>query len=121
MLARADADGNLMVVVVNHDSTNASYRLFVDREYVEAKLPKDALAWNVLENRLIETHDARLIFRVDVAPEKVAVLFIGSPKALEPVKKAQAELDAMDLSVPAYFRDRPALNEGEYGTPVPAP
>jgi len=62
---------------------------------------------------------ARGAFEVPVAPEKVAVLFIGSAKALEPLRQAQARLNALDLSVPKYFQDRPALNEFEYNTPVP--
>jgi len=119
VLPRADAEGNLLVIVVNQDSTDATYQVAVNPEYAATRLPKGALAWNLLENKLIEK-DTRGAFDLAVPPEKVAVFFIGAEKVLEPVRKAQAELNAADLSVPKYFRDRPALNEGEYGTAVPA-
>jgi len=49
----------------------------------------------------------------------VSVLMVGKPAELRPVKAAQARLNRKDMSVPKYFRDRPHLNEYEYGTPVP--
>jgi hypothetical protein len=50
----------------------------------------------------------------------VAVFMLGTPDGLKPIQAAQAKLNKKDLSVPQYFADRPALNEYEWGTPVPA-
>ena len=116
VLPRADADGNLMVILVNHAAADAACQVAIDGSH---GLPKGAVAWDVLRAKPIEAPcDGR--FEVAVPPWRVAVVFVGTEAALKPVREAQAKLDAMDLSVPQYFRDRPALNEKPWGgTPVP--
>ena len=117
-LPRVDAEGNLMVIFVNHDDTDAAYDIVLDPDYVEQQLPKGAIAWNVLTQKLIEEQtDGR--FSLAVPPHRVAVCFMGSEEVLAPVKEAQAALAAMDLSVPQYFLDRSELNQGLWNTPIP--
>jgi len=119
VLPRVDARGNMMVFVVNHDATDATYDVTVDSRYVKKKLPSRSTAWNLLRARLIEERtDGR--FSLAVPPWRVAVLFVGSERVLKRVRVAQAALDAMDLSVPDYFRKRPELNQGLWHTPIPA-
>ncbi len=118
VLPRVDAEGNMMVIVVNHDDTDAVYDVQIDPRYVAQKLPKKSTAWNALEGKLIERKtDGR--FKLAVPPFRPAVFFVGSQEVLEPIQKAQASLAAMDLSVPQYFLDRPELNEPLWDTPIP--
>jgi len=112
--ARADAEGNLMVFVINHDKTDATYQVAVD----PSRVPKAALAWNLLENKLI-AKPTNGVFDLPVAPEKVAVFLICTETALKPVQAAQAELMAMDLSVPKYFLDHPEVNADGCNTLIP--
>lgn len=119
VLPRVDKDGNIMVIVINHDGTNATYRVTIDSDYVKNKLPAKSTAWNLLKTKLIEKEtDGQ--FNLAVPARRVAVFFVGSEEVLEPVRQAQAKLDAMDMSVPQYFRDRSKLNENQWNTPIPA-
>jgi hypothetical protein len=58
-------------------------------------------------------------FQLAVPSWGVSVFMMGTDASLAPIKVAQAELNAKNLDVPQYFVDRPELNEGEWGTPVP--
>ena len=119
VLPRADADGTLMVFVINHDATDATYQVAVAPEHLTRPALKGAQAWDLLGARLIEDKTDGA-FELKVEPWKVAVFMVGTEQALAPVKAAQARLNAMDLSVPEYFVKRPPLNEYEWNTPVPA-
>jgi hypothetical protein len=112
--ARADEAGSLMVFVINHDAVSATYQVTVD----PARIPKGAEAWDLLRARRIEADtDGR--FDLQLPAWQTAVLLVGAPQAHAAAKAAQAKLNAMDLSVPRYFRDRPHLNTPEYNTPIP--
>ncbi len=111
---RADAAGNLMIVVVNHDGSDETYHVAVD----PGRVPASATAWNVLDNVLIARRTSGA-FDVHIGSGRVAVLYVGAERALAPVQKAQAELLAMDLSVPRYFAERPELNASTFETTVP--
>jgi hypothetical protein len=116
ILPRVDADGTLMVIVVNHDETQATYQVAVD-DSLMAKLA-GAEAWDMLTEKTIESNtDGR--FDLTVPAWGVSVLMIAKPSHLRPIKAAQARLNRKDMSVPKYFRDRRQLNEGEWNTPVP--
>ncbi|OPZ30243.1 MAG: hypothetical protein BWZ02_00851 [Lentisphaerae bacterium ADurb.BinA184] len=114
VLPRLAADGTMMVVVISHDKTEAEYDVAVDAALVK----KGALAWSMLDEREIET-DTDGQFKLKVPSWGVAVFMVGPADALKPVQAAQAKLNTKDMSVPKYFADRPALNEYEWGTPVP--
>jgi len=119
VLPRADDQGNLMVVVVNHDATAATCDVDVAATWADFRLANRSTAWNVLEDEVIERNtDGR--FRVRVPPYRPAVFFVGSTTALQRVREAQARLAAMDLSVPRYFLERPQLNTPRWDTPIPA-
>ena len=116
VLPRVDAQGTMMVVVVNHDSAKATYDVTVDASYL-AEL-KGAEAWDMLNEKVIEANtDGR--FGLAVPAWGVSVFMLGAPKALAPIKAAQAKLNRKDMSVPKYFLDQPHLNQGEWGTAVP--
>ena len=116
VLPRAAADGTLMVVVINHDKTEADYDVAVDASLM--KNLDGADAWDLLNDKTIETKtDGK--FSLKVPSWGVSVFMLGQPVKLEPIQTAQKKLMAMDLSVPKYFLDRPKLNEYEWGTPVP--
>ena len=116
VLPRTAADGTLMVVIINHDATAAEYDATVDAALL-AKLA-GAQAWSMLDDKVIEEQtDGQ--FKLKVPAWGVSVVMLGTPAALAPIKAKQAALNKLDLSVPKYFVDRPALNEGEWGTPVP--
>ncbi len=118
VLPRVDGQGNLMVVVVNHDATDATYQVQIDAARLSKPALKGAEAWDVLNNKLIEPNtDGQ--FDLAVPAWGVAVIMVGEAGDLKPVKVAQAKLSQKDLSVPKYFRDRPHLNEFEWNTPVP--
>jgi len=114
LLPRVDDKGRLMVVVINHDKTEAEYDVTVDPAYVE----KGSEAWDMLAEKVIEK-DTDGQFRLAVPAWGIAVLMIGKPDDLAPIKAAQAKLNKKDMSVPKYFAERPELNEGEYSTPIP--
>jgi hypothetical protein len=114
VLPRVAADGTLMVVVISHDKTEATYDVAID----PALVPKGAVAWEMLtETQLATDNDGR--FKLKVPSWGVSVFMLGDSKALKPIRSAQAALNKKDMSVPKYFLDRPALNEYEWGTPVP--
>jgi len=116
VLPRVDEKGNLMVFVINHDATDAAYRVTIDPDYVTGRLPAKSAAFNLLRREPIEQEtDGQ--FDLRVPPHRVAVFFAGSPSVLAPIEAAQEELDAMDLSVPKYFADRPELNQAPWGVP----
>ena len=118
VLPRSDKAGNLMVFLINHDATDATYRVTVDAAYLEKHRLAGAEAWDLLGERLIEAGtDGQ--FDLHVPPWRPAAFLIGRARALAPVKAAQKRLGAMDLSVPKYFLDRPELNTPEYNTPIP--
>lgn len=90
VLPRTDSAGNLMVVMINHDATDATYQVVVE-DRVRDTLPKNATAWNVLTNALIEEEtDGR--FDLKIAPWRTAVIFLGEGQALQRVRQAQTEL-----------------------------
>ena len=102
VLPRVDADGTLMVVVVNHDATDATYEVTIDPEHLTKPTLKNAEAWDMLREQTIEpATDGRFAFKVE--PWRAAVFMVGTEQALAPVKQAQARLNGMDLSVPASF------------------
>jgi hypothetical protein len=111
VLSRTDADGTLMVVVINHDATDATYDVTVEPERLKTPKLANAQAWDMLREAVIEdATDGRFSLKID--PWRVAVFMVGSEAALAPVKEAQARLNAMDLSVPAYFTDAEGRGEG---------
>lgn len=116
VLPRADDQGNLLVFVVNHDSSAATYQVTVDRDYVSSRLPARPTAWDVLRATPI-AEETTGTFELAVPAYRVAVFFVGAESVLTPIREAQAKLAARDLSVPKYFRDRPQLNQAEWGTP----
>jgi hypothetical protein len=114
VLPRIGDNGAVMVVVVNHDKTDAEYDVTV-----EAALVKEAaLAWDLLSEKEIEK-DSDGMFKLKVPAWGVSVFMVGAPDALKPIQAAQAKLNKKDMSVPKYFVDRPKLNEYEWGAPVP--
>jgi len=115
VLPRVDEKGTMMVVVINHDKTQATYQATVAPE----RIPAGAEAWSMLDEKVIEA-DTDGKFALAVPAWGVSVFMVGTPAALKPIKAAQKELNAKDMSVPKYFLDRPELNKGEWGTPVPA-
>jgi hypothetical protein len=118
VLPRVDAAGNLMCFVINHDDTDATCQVTVDPEHLAVPAMKGARAWDLLHEKLIEDGtDGR--FALHVPAGQVAVFLLGRPEALAPIQAAQKRLNAMDLSVPKYFLDRPELNAPEYNTPIP--
>ena len=116
VLPRVDANGTLMVIVVNHDATRATYQVAVDDSLL-AKLAGGE-AWDMLTEKTIES-DTDGKFDLAVPAGGVSVFMLGTPTHLAPIKAAQARLHKKDMSVPPYFRDRPHLNQGEWNTPVP--
>jgi hypothetical protein len=116
VLPRVGHHGTLMAIVISHDKTEAEYDVTVD-DSVMGKL-NAAEAWNMLDEKTIE-QDTDGQFKLKVPSWGVAVFMVGTPKALAPIKAAQARLNKKDLSVPDYFVKRPHLNEYEWGTPVP--
>lgn len=119
VLPRTDAQGNMMVVVINHDATDATYQVQVDRTRLDAIHSPAPQAWNLLAAERIEK-DTDGQFDLAVPAWGVAAFLIGEPANLEPVISAQAKLNNKDLSVPKYFLDRPELNQYQWNTPVPA-
>jgi hypothetical protein len=116
VLPRLDEQGTLMVIVINHDQTDATYQAEVERKLM-ARL-KGAEVWDMLREKTIETNtDGK--FSLAVPAWGVSVFMVGTPARLQPIKALQAELNQRDLSVPPYFRDRPELNTPEYETPIP--
>ena len=118
VLPRADSAGTLMVIVVNHDATAATYRVTVDPQHLACHRLQGVRAWNVLTEKALDVN-AEGVFSLAIEPWRPAVFTIGTPSALAPIKEAQARLHAKDMSVPKYFLDRTKLNEYEYDTPVP--
>ena len=114
VLPRLAPDGTLMVVVINHDKTEAEYEVKVDPAYVK----EGAEVWSMLDEKTSEK-DTDGLFKVKVPSWGISVFMLGTAQDLEPIKAAQAKLNKLDLSVPEYFAKRPKLNEGEWGTPVP--
>ena len=109
-----------MVVVINHDKTQTTYDVTVDPTTLRTrKIDADAVAWDLLRARPLKQNGPGK-FRLEVPPLRVSVFFLGSEQVLGPMKVAQAKLDAMDFSVPAYFKERPELNKDLYNTPIPA-
>ena len=107
VLPRLDADGTLMVIVVNHDATDATYDVTITPEHLQKPKLKGAQAWDLLREQMIqEKTDGK--FTLKVEPWRAAVFMVGTEQALAPVKAAQARLNTMDLSVPAYFTVPPA-------------
>lgn len=91
VLPRTDNAGNLMIVLINHDATDATYQVVVDEQYVREKLPRKATAWNVLANsRIEEDTDGR--FDLKIAPWRASVVFLGEAPILQRIQQAQAEL-----------------------------
>lgn len=116
ILPRLDEQGTLMVIVINHDPTEATYQVEVDRKLLVRLHGGEA--WDMLREQTIETPtDGK--FTLAVPAWGVSVFMLGTPARLQPIKARQAELNQRDLSVPQYFRDRPELNAVEYDTPVP--
>lgn len=116
ILPRIDEQGTLMVIVINHDKTEATYQAEVDRKLM-ARL-HGAEAWDMLREKTIEAKtDGK--FPLAVPAWGVSVFMLGTPAGLQPIKAAQAELNKRDLSVPQYFRDRPELNTPEFETRIP--
>lgn len=116
VLPRSDEHGTLMVIVINHDSTDSKYQVTIDRKLLSRL--KGAEAWDMLRERTIESNtDGK--FALAVPAWGVSVFMLGTLDSLQPIKVAQAELNKRDLSVPQYFRDRPELNTPEYDTPIP--
>ncbi len=114
VLPRSAPDGTMMVVVINHDRTLAEYDVVVDATLVKPGM----IVWEMLtENELKRDPDGQ--FKLKVPAWGVAVFMLGTPDVLKPIRTTQAQLNKKDLSVPKYFVDRPALNEYEWGTPVP--
>lgn len=117
VLPRIGPDGTLFVVVISHDKTAAEYDVTLDAALLQRLA--GATAWDLLSNRVIEpATDGK--FALQVPSWGVSVFVVGQPAAIQPIQAAQAKLMAKDLSVPKYFLDRPELNQGEWGTPVPA-
>jgi len=110
VLPRVAADGTLMVVVINHDATDAEYDVAIDSDYVKPKME----AWEMLTEKVIESAtDGCFAWRVPAWG--VSVFVLGQPEHLKPLKTAQAKLNKKDMSVPKYFADRPELNKREWG------
>ena len=114
VLPRVDARGTMMVTIINHDKTNATYDVTIDKAYIK----KGMEAWEMLSEKTLEKNTDG-VFKLKVKPFAVAVVVLGTRKNLKPIKKAQVKLNKKDMSVPKYFKDRPKLNEYEWGTPVP--
>jgi hypothetical protein len=114
VLPRVDDKGTLMVVAISHDRTEADYDAAVDPSLVKPGF----VAWDMLNDKVIEA-DTDGQFKVKVPAWGVSVFMLGSPAALKPIQETQAKLNRKDLGVPKYFVDRPQLNQGEWGTPVP--
>lgn len=116
VLPRVDGKGTLMVIVINHDKTEATYQVSIDESLL--KKLNGAEVWDMLHEKTLERQtDGR--FDVPLPAWDVSVFMVGDPAELRPIKAAQVRLNRKDMSVPKYFRDRPHLNEYEYGTPVP--
>ncbi|MCZ7644655.1 MAG: hypothetical protein M5U26_05105 [Planctomycetota bacterium] len=116
VLPRVDANGTLMVILVNHDKTEAEYDLGVDKAYLKPGME----AFDLLNEKTVET-ETDGAFKLAVPAWGVAVVVLGLPERLQPLKAVQAELNKLDLSVPQYFKDRPSLNLPEHGVRVPDP
>jgi hypothetical protein len=91
VLPRTDNAGNLMVVIINHDATDATYQVVVADQYVREKLPKKATAWNVLANTLIE-EDTDGHFDMKLAPWRASVVFLGEGPVLQRIQQVQTDL-----------------------------
>jgi len=113
VLPRTDAVGNLLVFIINHDKTEATYHVAMDPEYVKKTLPRHATAWNLLKAEVIEK-DTDGAFELAVPASRVAVVYVGSEKVLGPMRDAQANITRKDMSVPKYFLDHPELNTAEW-------
>ncbi len=120
VLPRIDRKGNMLVVLVNHDQTRASYDVTVDPASLRTKsMAANAVAWDLLRSKpLAQAGPGK--FRFEVAPSRAAVFYLGAADVLEPIKAVQARLDAMDFGVPEYFLQRPELNKPAFNTPIPA-
>lgn len=89
---------------------NTAYNGNVSESYLAEKVQGEPVAWNVLENRLIEeATDGQ--FDLPVPPHRGAVFYLGRQEVLEPIREAQAALLEADLSVPQHFVENPELNE----------
>jgi hypothetical protein len=91
VLPRTDNAGNLMVVIINHDATDATYQVVVADPYVREKLPKKATAWNVLANTMIE-EDTDGRFDMKLAPWRASVVFLGEGPVLQRIQQVQTDL-----------------------------
>ena len=109
VLPRVDKNGTLMVVVISHDKTEATYDVTVDAQYVK----KGMQAWDMLNEQVIE-EDTDGQFKLKVPSWGVSVFMLGTGRALEPMQVAQAALNKMDMSVPKYYLDRPELNQSQW-------
>jgi hypothetical protein len=116
VMPRANANGTLMVVVVNHDGTDAEY----DLEFSPAFALETHEVFDLLAGKTIGRSAAKPL-RHRIEPWGVSVLLIGDPQHLAPIAKVQARLATKDMSVPQYFVDHPELNTNEYNTPIPVP
>ncbi|MCG3147951.1 MAG: hypothetical protein PCFJNLEI_01392 [Verrucomicrobiae bacterium] len=114
VLPRVTADGTLMVVVINHDSTEAEYDVTVDSSLTKP----GQIAWEMLTEKTLEQTTAGRL-KLAVPAWGVRVFLLGEPGKLHPIQLAQSQLNKRDLSVPQYFLDRPTLNEYEWTAPVP--
>ncbi|MBT6048789.1 MAG: hypothetical protein HOG49_18485 [Candidatus Scalindua sp.] len=114
VLPRINTDGTLMVIVINHDKTEARYDVKVDQVYIK----KGMEAWSMLDEKTIEKRtDGK--FKFSVPSWGVSVFMLGTPKNLGQIKSVQARLNKKDMSVPRYFLDRPDLLKPEYSVPIP--
>ena len=114
VLPRINTDGTLMVIVINHDKTEARYDVKVDQVYIK----KGMEAGSMLDEKTIEKRtDGK--FKFSVPSWGVSVFMLGTPKNLGQIKSVQARLNKKDMSVPRYFLDRPDLLKPEYSVPIP--
>ncbi len=75
ILPRANSDGTLMVIVINHDETETRYNVKVDSRYVK----KGMEAWSMLDEKTIEKRtDGK--FKLNVPSWGVSVFMLGTPK-----------------------------------------
>lgn len=114
VLPRVDSEGTLMVVLINHDESDAEYDISIRPEL-------RAAGSEVVDLLTLKTiaANANEPIRQRIEPWGVSVLLIGRPDRTAPIKAAQEKLLAKDLSVPQYFLDRPDLNTPEHNTPIP--
>jgi len=106
VLPRMDAEGTLMVIVVNHDATDAVYDVTIDLAHLKKPGLKNAEAWDMLRDQVIEpATDGQFPLRIE--PWRAAVFMVGTEQVLAKVKEVQTRLNKLDLSVPQYFMQQP--------------